>query len=135
MQEAEALNVVTSKASAQIVVHEADTLMGMRRGQLSAAADGEKDPILWWGKAIMYPDCLACSDGAITLTVPVKKDADTEEPAIKTKKIVVAVKDLTFDQFMALPDQITEAWLGRVYETNPHWSPALPSKEAQEKKA
>ena len=118
MQEAEEFDIITPRVSAQIVVHEANTLMGMRRGQLSAAAGDEKDPILWWGKAIMYPDCLACSSGVII-----------------AGEHTIAVKELTFDQFMGLPDQITEAWLERVYKTNPHWSPALLSKDEQEKKA
>lgn len=117
----EEVNISTPSATAKITVSEANTLMGMRRGQLSAAADGETDPILWYAKAFMYPDCLACSTGSIVI-----------------EETLVPVKELTFEQYMALPDQVTEAWMEAVYTANPHWMPKRRDESAkleQEKKA
>lgn len=101
--------------SARIDVCPATTLMGMRRGQIAARARHEEDPLRWYAARFMYADCLACSTGEID-----------GKP----------VCDLTFDEFLALPDQITEAWLEAVYQVNPHWLPKLPEQdEQQEKKA
>lgn len=119
------LNIVTKTTSVKITVQEANTLMGMRRGQLAAMARDESDPLLWYAREYMYPACLACSSGEISI------DGET-----------VPVSDLTFEQYMSLPDSITDAWLERVYGENPHWLPKIPAdnqtpeeKEAQEKKA
>lgn len=119
------LNIATKRVTAKIVVQEANTLMGMRRGQLAAAARDESDPLLWYAREYMYPACLACSSGEISI------DGET-----------VPLSDLTFEQYMALPDSITDAWLGMVYGENPHWLPTIPAdkqtpeeKAAQEKKA
>lgn len=87
--------------------------MGMKRGQYAIAANEEKDPLRWYAARFMYPDCLACSTGEIG-----------GKP----------VDELTFDEFMSLPDRITETWLNAVYRINPHWQPRLPEPEAQEKK-
>lgn len=107
------LELTASGVTARLEICEATTLMGMRRGQLAAEAKDESDPLIWFARRFMYPDCLACSDGEIC-----------GKPA----------RELTFDEFLSLPDQITEAWLAAVYEVNPHWQPRLPEPEEQEKK-
>lgn len=107
------LELTVGKSTARLEVREATTLMGMRRGQLMAEAKDESDPLVWFARRFMYPDCLACSSGEIS-----------GKP----------VGELTFDEFIALPDQITEAWLAAVYEVNPHWQPRLPEPQEQEKK-
>jgi len=107
------LELTAGGVTARLQIREATTLMGMRRGQLAADAKDD-DPLIWFACRFMYPDCLACSDGEIG-----------GKP----------VRELTFEEFLALPDQITEAWLAAVYEVNPHWQPRLPEKpEIQEKK-
>jgi hypothetical protein len=104
------LELTAGGVTARLQIREATTLMGMRRGQLAADAKDD-DPLIWFARRFMYPDCLACSAGEVD-----------GKP----------VSQLTFDEYMALPDQITEAWLAAVYEVNPHWQPRLP--EEQEKK-
>lgn len=105
---------------ANITVHEATTWMAMRRGQLAAdvTMKDAEDILLWFARRFMYPDCLACSEGEIGGR---------------------AVDELSFEEYMALPDRITEAWLSTVYEINPHWQPRFPSSseesEEQAKKA
>lgn len=108
------LELVVGETTIRLDIHEATTLMGMRRGQLAAEAIDEGDPLIWFARRFMYPDCLACTSGAIG-----------GKP----------VAELTFDEFLALPDRIVEAWLATVYEVNPHWQPRLPAPpEEQEKK-
>lgn len=107
------LELTVGDVNARLEIREATTLMGMRRGQLAAEAKDESDPLVWFARRFMYPDCLACSDGEIG-----------GKP----------VRELTFNEFLSLPDQITEAWLAAVYEVNPHWQPRLPETEEQEKK-
>lgn len=109
------LELTAVDVTARLEIREATTLMGMRRGQLMAEAKDESDPLVWFARRFMYPDCLACSEGEIG-----------GKP----------VSELTFDEYLALPDRITEAWLAAVYEVNPHWQPRLPeTPEKQEKKA
>lgn len=107
------LELTAGGVTARLEIREATTLMGMRRGQLMAEAKDERDPLVWFARRFMYPDCLACSEGEIG-----------GKP----------VSELTFDEYLALPDQITEAWLAAVYEINPHWQPRLPEAQEQEKK-
>lgn len=107
------LELTIGDVTARLEIREATTLMGMRRGQLAAEAKDEGDPLIWFARRFMYPDCLACSDGEIG-----------GKP----------VRELTFDDFLALPEQITEGWLAAVYEVNPHWQPRLPEPEEREKK-
>lgn len=107
------LELTVGNVIVRLEIREATTLMGMRRGQLAAEAKDDSDPLIWFARRFMYPDCLACSDGEIG-----------GKPA----------RELTFDDFLALPDQITEAWLAAVYEVNPHWQPRLPEPQEQEKK-
>lgn len=101
---------------AHLEVHAATTKSGMKRGQLSASAKDETEPLLWYARRFMYPDCLACTSGELN-----------GKP----------VAELTFEEYMELPDQLTEAWLAAVYEVNPHWAPQLPESNAEqeEKKA
>lgn len=107
------LELAVGDVAARIEIHPATTLMGMRRGQLAAEAKNEADPLIWFARRFMYPDCLACSSGDL---------------------VGKPLAELTFDEFLALPDQITEAWLEAVYQVNPHWSPRLPEPAEQEKK-
>lgn len=113
----EKLDLTINEVAARLEIHPATTLAGMARGQLAAASKGEKEALRWYAARYMYPDCLACSTGEVG-GQPVGK--------------------LTLDEFLNLPDQITEAWLDAVYRVNPHWSPRLPepeNQEEQEKKA
>lgn len=129
------VKVATKKARSEIVVEEADTMMAMLRGKFSAAADSETDPVRWYAKAYMIPDCLACSTGTVMINIGKVTKKDDGEIFISAGE-TVQVGDLTFEQYMGLPDQITEAWLSAVYKENPHWAPVLPtSKDEQEKKA
>ncbi len=109
----EKLNIEANEVVARLEIHPATTLAGMTRGQFAAAAKNEQDPLRWYAARFMYPDCMACSTGEIG-----------GQP----------VGELTFEQFLNLPDQVTETWLEAVYRVNPHWSPRLPEQEEQEKK-
>jgi hypothetical protein len=108
------LELTCGELVARLEIHPATTLMGLQRGQLAAAAQGESDPLVWFARRFMYPDCLACTRGTID-----------DQP----------VGELSFDEFLSLPDQLSEAWLAAVYQVNAHWSPRLPEPEEQEKKA
>lgn len=107
------LELTIGDVTARLEIREATTLMGMRRGQLMDDAKDDSDPLIWFARRFMYPNCLACSDGEIG-----------GKP----------MNELTFDEYLALPDQVTEAWLAAVYEVNPHWQPRLPEPEEREKK-
>ncbi len=107
------LNLTAGNVTARLEICEATTLMGLRRGQLAAEAGNDDNPLIWFVRRFMYPDCLACSTGEIG-----------GKP----------VSELSVDEFLSMPDQITEAWLTAVYEVNPHWQPRLPEPAEQEKK-
>lgn len=107
------LELTVGNVTARLKVCEATTLMGLRRGKMASEAGNEDNPLIWFARRFMYPDLMACTIGEID-----------GKP----------VEELTFDEFLALPDQVTDAWLAAVYEVNPHWQPRLPEPAEQEKK-
>lgn len=92
--------------TADLTVQAATTLIGARRGRLIAQGQqsGETDPDRLLLLLYSYPDLLAPTTGTIN---------------------GASVAGLTFDAFLALPEQLVDAWGRAVYELNGHWLPEV----------
>jgi len=77
--------------------------------------DSEVDSVALSAAAILariaYPDCLAA-----------------------TKEISGLPQDMPIEDFLDLPQELTDAWQNVVYELNPHWYPFQEKDEGQDEK-
>ncbi len=113
------LELSADGVTVRLAIRHATVGDAMQRGFLTARASnaeysGEAEQAV---AVMIYPRCLACTDGTI------EKDGLTK-----------SVHELTVAEFIALPYEIGEAWLQAVLEENPSWALQLPEERDSEKK-
>ncbi len=104
---------------ARLEIRHATVGDAMQRGILAArasnteyASEAERAVAL-----MIYPRCVACTDGTI------EKDGEVKD-----------VRKMTAAEFIALPYEIGEAWLAAILEENPGWSLQAENDETAQKK-
>jgi hypothetical protein len=98
---------------ARLVVAQATVRMGIERQAMQEAARRHRDEMPRVGllRLLTWPDLVASTvDGAITV-------GETVRP----------VYDLTFDEWLDLPEALVMEWESAVYALNPHWLPSPPT--------
>lgn len=105
-EEPESINMTVGTVTARLTVRCASVGDGMRRGLLAGQVSREPltDQADQTVAIVIYPRCVAVTDGVIII-------GDDEVPA----------KQITPAQFVALPEQIGDAWFQEVVRKNPHW--------------
>lgn len=103
------------KVQAEVRVHRATLLDGVRRARLieTGKAADEKDIDRWLLRVMIYPDMASSSEG--WYTVPGSADQKVWPPP--------------FEDLACLPDDLGIAVQAAVYRVNPHWMPAESGKD------
>ena len=120
---------------ARIVVSAATVAMGFERSRLvdeglREAAKQDRDPMYRTAQWLQWPAIKASIvDGTITIY-----DSEEELKAGKPSRVIEDLaNDLTFDDFLSLPEELAVQWLGAVLTLNPHWSLAGVGQQATQK--
>jgi hypothetical protein len=100
----------------EFVIGQATTAEGIRRVALQARAEASESPpspdeegrYRWFKQRWEYPACIA---GTTNI-----RDIDPEKPSGITL-------DMSFEDWLNLPDALTATWAERVVAKNPHWNP------------
>ncbi len=122
MLETHELTYEGNELTVRLVLGKATVLVGMKRALLQGRANAYLDTLPKTNDVagldaaarqllvrLLYPDLLAC----VVSAEGVDADMDVET-------------------FLALPEQLTDAWQNLVYELNPHWYPfARPADETE----
>ena len=112
----------------EIVVQQADVEMGLERSRrwitarpLAATRSGLFDKAQ---VSITYPACLAAT---VKITnVPGKEG---------TPPLMLLHKEITAEEWLALPDALASLWQEAAFGLNPHWLPSRPKSEGEEGEA
>lgn len=95
-------------AAVVITIGRANGYMGMKRSMMTYQAveenrkKDETDPVAAVLRTMTYPDLIAA-----------------------TKQVEGIPWPISFDEFIALPDDLIAAWEEAVYKLNPHWNPPV----------
>jgi hypothetical protein len=87
----------------------------LRREMLAALALDRSlpDPVEQTAAVIFYPRCLAVTSGSVTWPGHTRGEVPAE---------ILEARDLAPDEFVNLPEAISDAWWKAVIETNPRWA-------------
>lgn len=133
----------TDDVRARIMVRTSNTLIGTRRTMLredarvltiqASKAGQPMEPAVMILRNYTFPDCVSPSDG----TIEIKGDApiDADHPDLPPARVVVIsyqVRELPFDRFLDLPEELVIKWEHAAYKVNPHWQPTAPDEVKKE---
>lgn len=109
MSEPEIVKFDDGKVQAEVRVHRATLLDGVRRSRLieTGKAADEKDIDRWLLRVMIYPDMASSSEGWYT------------QPGSSEQKVWPP----PFEDLAGLPDDLGIAVQAAVYRVNPHWMP------------
>ena len=102
----------SERVKAHLTLREATGRDGLLRSSLASKARGlyQDDAALWFMAYYFHPACVSCvADGAL------KVGKRTYTPA--------NIRELSFDDFIDLPETLINAWADEAFRKNPHWSP------------
>ncbi len=125
-----------------VVVSTASVLRGYLRSRLADQGLREEvkpddDPLLRIAKWTQYPALRAGSSGGSLKFFDVEEYDDEGNATKRTLSRRVKAEELSFDDYLEVPESFMIEWLDAVFEVNPHWLMALaerPDPESEEGK-
>lgn len=127
MLQSKTITYTAPDLSATVTATRASVLRSMRRRRLakSGLAYETDDPDLRLLRFLFWPAIKAGTRSGTVAFI----ECDEEGEPTSDPPLVVAVSDLTFDQFAELPEDLIAEWYAAVLDLNPHWSAREPGPE------